>query len=123
MPFGLCNAPATFQKLTDYVLAGLHGQSCLVYLDDIIILGRFFSEHLHNLRDVFDRFQEAGLKLKPSKCTLGQKEVAFFGHIVSDKGDPRSKIQVEDGTETVIAYASRVLSKAERVTVLPEGSC
>ena len=78
---------------------------------------------MHNLRDVFDRFREAGLKLKPSKCTLGQKEVAFFGHIVSDKGDPRSKIQVEDGTETVIAYASRVLSKAERVTVLPEGSC
>ena len=41
---------------------------------------------LHNLRDVFDRFREAGLKLKPSKCTFGQKKVAFPGHIVSDKG-------------------------------------
>ena len=86
MPFGLCNAPATFQRLMDCVLAGLHWQSCLVYLDDVIILGRSFSEHLHNLRDVFDRFREAGLKLKPSKCTFGQKEVAFLGHIVSDKG-------------------------------------
>ena len=86
MPFGLCNAPATFQRLMDCVLAGLHWQSCLVYLDDVIILGRSFSEHLHNLRDVFDRFREAGLKLKPSKCTFGQKEVAFPGHIVSDKG-------------------------------------
>ena len=86
MPFGLCNAPATFQRLMDCVLAGLHWQSCLVYLDDVIILGRSFSEHLHNLRDVFDRFREAGLKLKPSKCTFGQKEVAFLGHIVLDKG-------------------------------------
>ena len=86
MPFGLCNASATFQRLMDCVLAGLHWQSCLVYLDDVIILGRSFSEHLHNLRNVFDRFQEAGLKLKPSKCTFGQKEVAFLGHIVSDQG-------------------------------------
>ena len=53
-------------------LAGLHWQSCLVYLDDVLILGRSFSEHLHNLRDIFDRLQEAGLKLKPSKCTFGQ---------------------------------------------------
>ena len=85
MPFGLCNAPATFQRLMDCVLAGLHWQ-CLVYLDDIIILGRSFSDHLHKLRDVFDRFREAGLKLKPSKCKFGQKEVAFLGHIVSDQG-------------------------------------
>ena len=86
MPFGLCNAPAMFQRLMDCVLAGLHWQSCLVYLDDVIFLERSFSEHLHNLRDVFDRFQEAGLKLKLSKCIFGQKEVAFLGHIVSDKG-------------------------------------
>ena len=93
-PFGLCNAPATFQRLMDCVLAGLHWQSCLVYLDDIIILGRSFSEHLHNLRDVFDRFREAGLKLKPSKCTFGQKEVAFLGHIVSDTGVATDPVKV-----------------------------
>ena len=63
MPFGLCNAPATFQRLMDCVLAGLQWQSCLVYLDDVIVLGRSFPEHLHNLRAVFDRLREAGLKL------------------------------------------------------------
>ena len=83
MPFGLCNAPATFQRLMDCALAGPHWQSCLVYLDNVIILGRTFSEHLHNLRN---RFQEAGLKLKPSKFTFDQDEVPFLGHIVSDQG-------------------------------------
>ena len=86
MSFGLCNAPATFQWLMDCVLAGLPWQSCLVYLDDIIILGRSLTEHLSNLREVFDRFREAGLKLEPSKCTFCQREVTFLGHAVSDKG-------------------------------------
>ena len=95
MPFGLCNAPATFQRLMDCVLAGLHWQSCLVYLDDVIILGRSFPEHLNNLRAVFDRLREAGLKLKTSKCNFCQKEVVFLGHIVSEEGistDP-AKVQ------------------------------
>lgn len=86
MPFGLCNAPATFQRLMDTVLAGLQWTNCLVHLDDVIILGRTFEEHLTNLRAVFDRFCEAGLKLKPSKCALCQPEVEFLGHIVSAKG-------------------------------------
>ena len=51
MPFGLCNDPPTFQQLMDCVLAGLHWQSCLVYLDDIIILERSFQEHLKNLKE------------------------------------------------------------------------
>ena len=79
----------------DCVLAGLQWQSCLVYLDDVIILGRSFSEHLNNLRAVFDRLREAGLKLKTSKCTFYQKEVVFHGHIVSEEGvstDP-AKVQ------------------------------
>ena len=86
MPFGLCNAPATFQRLMDTVLAGLQWTNCLVYLDDVIILGRTFEEHLANLKAVLDRFREAGLKLKPSKCALCQPEVEFLGHIVSAEG-------------------------------------
>ena len=70
----------------DCVLAGLNWQSCLVYLDDIIILGRSFPEHLNHLKEVCDRFRKAGLKLKPSKCNLDQREVTFLCHIVSDKG-------------------------------------
>ena len=53
MPFGLCNAPATFQWLMERVLAGLQWSSCLVYLDDIIVYSRSVEEHLTLLGDVF----------------------------------------------------------------------
>ena len=97
MPFGLCNAPATFQRLMDLVLAGLQWTSCLVYLDDVIIVGKTFEEHLLHLREVLIRLREAGLKLQPSKCSFCQKKVEFLGHIVSDKGvatDPAKTAQV-----------------------------
>ena len=99
MPFGLCNAPATFQRLMDMVLAGVQWSSCLVYLDDIIIVGKTFQHHLQNLREVFSRLREAGLKLKPSKCDLCCKEVRFLGHIVSPNGvrtDPAKTDKVAD---------------------------
>ena len=54
MPFGLCNAPATFQRLMDMVLAGLQWTDCLVYIDDIIVVGKTFPQHLQHLTQVFD---------------------------------------------------------------------
>ena len=63
MPFGLCNAPASFQRL---ILSGVQWSQCLVYLDDIIVLGRTFEEHLKNLCSVLQRLRESGLRLKPS---------------------------------------------------------
>ena len=86
MPFGLCNAPATFQRLMDRVLSGLKWSSCLVYFDDIIVVGTTFQEHLHHLTSVFTRLRGAGLKLKPKKCTLCRQQVTFLGHIVSTDG-------------------------------------
>jgi hypothetical protein len=86
MPFGLCNAPATFERLMETVLRGLTGESCLVYLDDVIVIGRTFREHLLNLRNVFQRFRETHLKLNSEKCQLFQKEVRYLGHIVSPEG-------------------------------------
>ncbi|GBO17422.1 hypothetical protein AVEN_70072-1 [Araneus ventricosus] len=59
MPFGLCNTPATFERLMETVLHGLSSETCLVYLDDIIIVGRTFEEHLNNLRKLFQRLQKA----------------------------------------------------------------
>ena len=59
MPFGLCNGPATFQRLMDLVLAGLQMSHCLVYVDDVIVMSRSFQEHLRNLRQVFERLREA----------------------------------------------------------------
>ena len=83
MPFGLRNAPATFQRLMDIVLKGLLWQSCLVYIDDIIIVGKIFEQHFSNLAQVFEHLENAGLKLQPHKCHLLQSEVRFLGHVVS----------------------------------------
>ena len=99
MPFGLCNAPATFQRLMDCVLAGLQWSSCLVYIDDVIIIGRSFDEHLHHLQQVLDRLKLAGLKIQPTKCHFLQREVNFLGHIVSPNGvlpDPSKTSKIKD---------------------------
>jgi hypothetical protein len=72
MLFGLCNAPATFERLMESVLQGLIYDALLVYLDDIVI-GRMFQEHLDNLRKVFQRLRGAHLKMNPEKCRLFHK--------------------------------------------------
>ncbi|PIK48891.1 Retrovirus-related Pol polyprotein from transposon [Apostichopus japonicus] len=96
MPFGLCNAPATFERLMEKILSGLQWQTCLVYLDDVIIFGKNFEEHIAAIDDVFTRFKLAGLKLSPKKCFLFKQKVEFLGHVVSKDGvstDP-SKVAV-----------------------------
>ena len=98
MPFGLCNAPATFQRLMDIVLTGLQWTSCLVYLDDIIVLGRTFTEHLSNLGSVFSRIRDAGLKIKPEQCSFLKEKVKYLSHIVSKEGiaaDPEKTATVK----------------------------
>ena len=92
MPFGLCNAGATFQRLMDVVMSGLEFQICLVYVDDIIVFSETIDQHLERLVTVLDRLRSAGLKLKPEKCALFQKSVSFLGHVVSEYGiatDPK----------------------------------
>ena len=86
MPFGLCNAPATFQRLMDLVLAGMQWSQCLVYLDDIIIPGRSVKEHLRNVASVLQRLRDAELKLQPAKCSFFQKQVKYLGHMISEEG-------------------------------------
>ena len=65
MPFGLCNAPATFQRVLQKTVAGLEWKSCFVYLDDVLVASKTFKRHLEHLRQVFLRLREAGLRLKP----------------------------------------------------------
>ena len=86
MPFGLCNAPATFERLMEAVLKGLSWDICLVYLDDIIVHTRSFDQHLMNLKCVLDRLRQANLKLNPPKCTLFQNAVTYLGYVVSERG-------------------------------------
>ena len=99
MPFGLCNAPATFERLMDHILAGLPWSVCLVYLDDIIVHGRTFSEQLENLQRVFTCLKKANLKLSLEKCNLFRHEVKYLGHIISRNGvatDPAKINSVKD---------------------------
>ena len=86
MPFGLCNAPATFQRSMEQVLAELHWTCCLVYLDDIIVFSRSVPEHLSKLREVLSGLKDAGLKVKRSKCHLLQRSDQYLGHILSAHG-------------------------------------
>ena len=86
VPFGLCNAPATFSRLMDRVLAGLHWETCLFYLDDIIVFSSTWEEHLARLREVFERLRHAKLKLGATKCTFAAKEVSYLGHRVTEEG-------------------------------------
>ena len=92
MPFGLKNAPAAFQRFMTSVLGGLRWQCCLVYLDDVIIYSRSFERHLVDLRSVFDRLNEVGLRMKSKKCSFCCADVLYLGHLVSPDGirpDPR----------------------------------
>ena len=82
MPFGLCNAPATFERLMDRVLCGMRWSRCLVYFDDVISFGKSVPEALGRLEEVLARLSDFGLQLKAKKCTFMQAEVAFLGHIV-----------------------------------------
>nr|XP_054604616.1 uncharacterized protein LOC129165457 [Nothobranchius furzeri] len=79
MPFGLCNAPATFQRLMQQCLSGQMAESLLVYLDDIIIYSPDFSSHLQHLDGVLQRLWQHGLKLRLDKCKLLQRETARLG--------------------------------------------
>lgn len=82
LPFGLCTAPATFQRAIQLVLAGLTWKSVIAYLDDTIVLGLSFEMHLENLQEVLERFRKHNLKLKASKCVLFQKKVKWLGRII-----------------------------------------
>ena len=86
MPYGLCNALATFQRLMRNCLGELNLTYALIYLDDVIVFSQTEEEHLHRLRVVFAHFLEHRLKLKPSKCHFLQDEITFLGHEISAEG-------------------------------------
>ena len=96
-PFGLRNMPAIFQRLMTKVLAGLTWTSVLVYIDDLIVFGRDFQEHLLRLDSVLVRLKAAGLTVNLDKCCFGMLEVHHLGHIISARGiqpDPKKMAAV-----------------------------
>jgi len=86
MPFGLSNAPATFQRVMDNVLAEFNGKFCLIYLDDIIVFSTSLQEHINHLSSIFKKLTLANLKLQPDKSEFLKKELEYLGHIVTEKG-------------------------------------
>lgn len=93
MPFGLCNAPSTFQRCMELIFRGLQWKTLLIYLDDIILFSSNLDDHFVQLSEVLGRLQKAGLKLKPSKCDFFKNEVLYLGHVVNKDGvRPNPKI-------------------------------
>lgn len=86
LPFGLNNAPATFQRLMNSVLAPYIGKICFVYLDDIIIFSTSLQEHLDSVRKILTKIREANLKIQLDKCEFMKRETEFLGHVITDKG-------------------------------------
>lgn len=84
MPYGLCNAPQTFQRFINEVLFGL--DFCFAYLDDVLIASKNEQDHLQHLKLVFERLSKFGLTINVSKCTFGVTEVSFLGHLVDASG-------------------------------------
>jgi len=96
MPFGLSNAPATFQRLMESCLGNLHLNWCIIYLDDVVVFSKTPEDHLARLRRVFLKLREAGLKLKPSKCELFKERLNFLGHVVSKEGVETDPTKTEE---------------------------
>ena len=86
MPFGLCNAPATFQRLMNRIYSGITYKYVVVYLDDTNVFSRTFDDHIKHLREVFTRIRNAGLKLNIEKCNFWQRKLPFLGHIIEAQG-------------------------------------
>jgi hypothetical protein len=84
MPFGLCNAGATFQRAMERMLHGI--TFATAYIDDILVSSRDFQGHIKHLDEEFRRIKDEKLKMKPKKCTFGFKETKFLGFIVSESG-------------------------------------
>ena len=97
MPYGLWNAPATFQRLMQNCLGELNLQFTLIYLDDVIIYSRMQENHLTCLQAVLDCFAHHGLKLKLSKCHFFKENITYLGHEISAKG----MLQGQEGIQKI----------------------
>lgn len=98
LPFGMRNAPASFQSIMNSVLHGLTFQMALVYVDDVIIFSDNLDSHMKHLECIFQRLRAANLTLQPSKCNFAATKVLYLGHVISKEGvrvDPKKTEAVE----------------------------
>ena len=86
LAFGLCNSPATFQRVMEDIFSDLNLKIMYIYIDDLIIFSSTLEDHIQRLRLVFNRLRQCGLKLAPKKCDVVRQEVAFLGYVISKDG-------------------------------------
>ena len=86
MPFGLKNAPITFQRMINTIFSGMIGNNFFAYLDDLIVCSKDAESHFHSLETVFQKLRDAGLKAKLVKCEFLKSKISFLGHTVDAEG-------------------------------------
>lgn len=115
IPFGLSGAPAAFQTFMNDCLEGIRDRFCLPYLDDTLVYSSTIEQHLSHLEQVFQRFRERGVKLKPSKCHLFKQEVRYLGHLATGEGytmdpeDKRAVLMLKERKPTCIGDMRKLL--------------
>lgn len=95
MPFGLKNAPATFQRLMNSVLREYINRICVVYLDDILVFSTSLQEHIDSLSKIFSTLEKADLKIQVDKCNFFAKETPYLGHILTPEGLMPNKSKID----------------------------
>ena len=132
MPFGLCNAPATFQSTMNTVLKGI--PNCRVYLDDILIYSRSYKEHLRDLKEVFRCLREAGAAINFTKSRFAEKEISFLGNVINEEGRrpdlsrvetynftvPKNKKQLQSFLGFINWFRPYIMNMSERVAKLTD---
>ena len=123
---GLHRQSNTFQSLLEKVLVGLTWKFAITYLDECIIFFRTIEEHLECLRQVFQRFKDANLKINPTNCEIFRQKVQIMGHIVSREGiqaDPEKTFSVNSypvpkNATDVKSFSASVHSKEDMCKTL-----
>jgi hypothetical protein len=109
MPFGLCNAPATFQELMNSIFSKYLRKFVLVFFDDILIYSKTLPEHLSHLQTVLTLLRTHQLKAKMSKCLFGQPHVDYLGHIISANGVQTDPSKIQDIIKWLVPHTVKQL--------------